>query len=341
MADYAYADGFDNLAAANVLRRYSAVSGTFALTTSRIGAGSALQNNSGANVLTRSIPTNLSAPIAGFGVKRVTTGSANASRFFGFLDSGSLQCELRWDGSGSISVTRNGTVVATSANVLSEATWYHIEFAPNIADSGQYDVWVDGVNVLTGTGDLKNTANAFCNQFRFGQIDNQGIQFAFDDMYVIHAGNSSPYPSSRLGDIKVGTYFLTAAGADADWTPLSSTNVSNVDDSPTADDDTTYNSTTTVGAKDTFKATNPGLASSATVHWIQAVAEIRKDDAGANVDRAIIRSNGTYAEGPDFAPSTTYQQMIAPFMRNPDGTVAWTNTTVENTNLQIGYKRIS
>jgi hypothetical protein len=339
MSVVAFANGFDNLAVANYLRRYDAGNNTgfFSLQSSRIGSGNSWRFGTGNCYLTQGTGVNMAAPIMGAGIR---SAGGNTSRFFGLLDSGSYQLELAWVSTGQLRILSNNTTRATSVATLANDTWYFIEMVGAIGNSVTVDVYVDGVLFLTASGiDTQSTASAQYNQYRIGSQDNTGVQIDFDDFYLIDAANDSPWPTARLGDIKVGTYHASAAGDDANFTPLSSTNISNVDETTVADDDTTYNESTTVNHKDTFKATNPGLASGASVHWIQTVADVRKTDAGASVMRGLVKSNTTYEEGADFAPSTTYRQMISKHRNNPATSALWTPASLENTNLQIGYKK--
>lgn len=102
---------------------------------------------------------------------------------------------LNFASDGSVTVRRGGaagTILTTSAaGVLTTGTWYHIRFRVKLADVlGQYDVWVNGANVISGTGDTKNagTASVF-DTVRLANTltGNTGLH----DEIVVDIGNSN------------------------------------------------------------------------------------------------------------------------------------------------------
>lgn len=99
--------------------------------------------------------------IVGVAFRASAAFAGTAMPIIQLLDAGTLQCDVRINSDGTISVTRNATVLGTSVFALSTSVWYYIEFKCLISDaSGTYEVRVDGSNKVSGTGaDTKNTAN--------------------------------------------------------------------------------------------------------------------------------------------------------------------------------------
>jgi hypothetical protein len=145
---------------------------------------------------------------------------------------------------------------------------------------------------------------------------------------------SAPH-NTFLGMCRVDSVLATTNNS-VTWTPLSSTNVSNIDDA-TPDDDTTYNSTTTSGAIDTF---NHGAlpVTPTSVFGVSVTSKIRKDDAAARSARNKLISGATTSNGTSVSLGTSYTYIKDIWALNPDGSTAWNKTTVDAT--KIGYEHV-
>jgi hypothetical protein len=126
------------------------------------------------------------------------------------------------------------------------------------------------------------------------------------------------------------------AGASSGWTPSAGSNYQNVDEQPN-DGDTTYNSTTTVGAEDTY-ACPASVPAGCAVYAVAVEADVRKDDAGTNDADALLRSGGVnYASGSPLSLTTQYQRLTRIWKTDPATGAQW---TVANANAsQPGVKR--
>jgi hypothetical protein len=105
-------------------------------------------------------------------------------------DNATAQCTINVQPlSGFIAITEgnNGTVIATSTTAVAYNTVHYLEFAITFGtgSSGSYSVWLDGVQILVGTGPTQQSAHAYCNVVQFvTTATNSVVTSVFDDMYL-------------------------------------------------------------------------------------------------------------------------------------------------------------
>jgi hypothetical protein len=217
---------------------------------------------------------------------------------------------------------------------MSVLNFNYIEWEVTLSNSvGVIKVWVDNVEVLNLTA-LDNCATA--NEFATRVCLVDASSFAVDDYYAFD--NTGSECNSRPGPCRVYTGYPTS-DASVQFTPLSGVNNwAMVDEASNQDDDTTYNSSVTAGHKDFF-STNLGIPSGATVLACEVRSTLRKDDVGARDGRAVSKSNATVTNGTTLALGTSYVQGRIKHALNPDGSVAWTDTTANA--LQPGYECVT
>jgi len=215
---------------------------------------------------------------------------------------------------------------------LSIDVWHFLEIKVFINNStGTVLVKLDGVEEVNLTSqDTLNTA-AFIDYYKnIGNLS--GI--IIDDLYI---GDDTGLDMTDLqGDCHIEVLDPDGDGATTDWTPLSSTNISNVDEGATnSDEDTTYNSSSTATHKDLFTMAN--IAGNVdTVLAVQAMIRARKVDAGSRVINATIRSNVTEVDGADQGLSIDYMWKREIYENDPDGGGAWDETAVNA--MQVGVE---
>ena len=94
----------------------------------------------------------------------------------------------------------NGTQIAISSASITANSWHYVEWDLTFASSGAYTVWLDGVVVFSGTGNLKTTGNAYATTVvLYGNTCN------FDDMYLVD--NTGSANNAQRGDSRVETLF--------------------------------------------------------------------------------------------------------------------------------------
>lgn len=252
------------------------------------------------------------------------------------LDGATVQCDVRVTSGGNFSVTRNGTLLGTSSLAVALGTYYFLEFKCAIADSGgTYELRVDGVVVVSGTGDTKNTANATADRVQLGLTDTFGYASNIDDVYVCDGTGSTH--NDFLGDSKAIPGRPTGAGATTAWTPSAGANWECVDDAA-PDDDATYTESVTPGQVDTFAV--PALAATpVAIHGVQVSFNARKTDAGPASVAAVLRSGGVDYVGATVPLSTTYTYVSHIWESDPATGLPWTKAGVDA--CQVGYKYVA
>lgn len=249
--------------------------------------------------------------------------------------------ELYWQAtSGDLRLVNNGV----DYNLGHPATglFHFIEVKCKIANAGYIIVRVDSVEVLnTGTIDtLGAVGTGACD---IGWImdrysgTNTSYNAYYDDFAFCAIDGVAPVASSSewLGDARVVRLVPNGAGASADFTPLSSTNHSNVDDGANSDNDTTYNHSDVVGEKDSF-AFGDLASSPLTVLGVRQHTSMRKDDVGPRTARTLLRIAGVDYESADLNVIDSWQTFQSFYPTNPATGAAWTEAEINA--LEAGYK---
>jgi hypothetical protein len=245
------------------------------------------------------------------------------------------------DASGVIRIrlgeSTGGSLLATSAAGawVSDAFQY-LEFASKVHDSlGVAEIRVGGIVVATFAGDTRNGGNAETYRFSFNPGANWTIN-GFDDFYINDDQGSAPH-NTYYGDVRADQAPLSADSA-VDFVPLSSTNVSNVDDA-TPDDDTTYNASSTPGDVDLFTLSGYS-AGAGVILGVRTRVKAKKTDAGARTFRSKISSGGTPSNGATAGLATSYAWHEQYDYVDPDTGVAWANSAAINATL-VGYEVVA
>jgi hypothetical protein len=231
---------------------------------------------------------------------------------------------------GAVTARRGTTVLATSADgVVNLTSWEYIEVKGTIHDStGSYEIRVDGVNVLSGTGaDTRNGGTGVWDRVGFAQGGSNNT-WHVDDVYVCDTSGSTN--NDFLGPVKVYALLpqtdAVAAGSNAGLTPSTGTDHGAlVDETPP--NTTDYNSSATVGNKDTYNF--PAIGVTGSVLGLQTSMYVAKSDAVARQVCAVVRSGGTDYDGANVSPLTTFQYYSEMREVNPDTGVAWTISDVD------------
>jgi hypothetical protein len=236
--------------------------------------------------------------------------------------------KLEFRRGATVLLTGDGVISSTALRVISGSVLFH-------ASAGEVDLKVNGIDYMDDTGlDTTQTANAYCSAMRFGEgnATTGTVAFTIGDIAVNDdqgaVNNTTPSSGGRIVQL-----IPSANGATNNFTPLSSTNVSNIDDT-TPDDDTTYNASSTAGHIDLFELPSLSPAASA-VAAVSVVTWARKTDSGARVLRNRINDGSNTVESGDFGVSESYEPHVSYHDTAPD-TTAWSDADV--TALKIGYE---
>jgi len=259
---------------------------------------------------------------------RTKTGSlpGSDSGLLSVLDGSTDQLTLVLTSSGTLKLFRGsyvGTLLGTSAAVIAAATYYFIELLAVIADSGSYEVRVNGANVLSGSAD---TNNGGASTYKWTTVTFGGASsgaYYMDDAYVIDGAGSSPF-NTFLGDNRVVALVAQSGnGTHTDWSPSAGSDRGAMVDEATPDDDTTYNSTATVGHRNSYNLPAVGVAG--TVGAVAQSHYLKCTVAGGRTVTAIARIGGTTYEHPtpQAIGTTTYSYYTWLWETDPATGVAW------------------
>lgn len=158
----------------------------------------------------RTLPANYARLIGGIAMN--SSLAANSGIIFG--DAGTNQCAIGFNTAGKLVLWQGGlggTQIAITTTSITANTWHYIEWDLSFSSSGSYTVYLDGVSVLSGTGNLKSSSNSYANQVYL-----TGNTIAFDDMYVFDSTGS--VNNAVRGDSRVETLFPNADASVA-FTP--------------------------------------------------------------------------------------------------------------------------
>jgi hypothetical protein len=161
------------------------------------------------------------------------------------------------------------------------------------------------------------------------------VTCSYDDFYsVTPTGGVS---TSFLGESRVQTIGMNTNGNSTQWTPLASTNVSQIDET-LVDNDTSYNLSSTVGQIDTFNPKN--LGTTTPIFAVQTVITARKDDVGARSISADIYDGSTdHINATVHGLLSSYQGFFDIYETDPSTSAQWTQAGFNA--RQFGYKMIS
>jgi len=272
--------------------------------------------------------------------KFTSDSDSGTLQIFRGLDGSAQHCDIIRAPGGIIAVTRNGTVLqATAPGVaaLPVNVWHWISFGCHVADSpsGTWSVIVNGVSVLSGSGDTRNASTGTITRLQVGN-ENAGLSGS-PNWYVrdiiMETGTATPRNQRRVAYLEPN-----GAGNSTQWTPSAGSNFQNVDERDGAPDDaTTYNAENTIGDKDLYAlASLPETP--ASVDAVMEVARLAKDNATAQTVRRVLRTNSTDFESGDLVMSTTWAWFLgSPRETNPQSSAAWTASEI--TALEMGVKK--
>lgn len=328
-------DGFDHGDNASHELKYDSGS-NFNIVSSpvRTGTGAALlADASSYSASTKALPASGSA-VVGFALYCLNNVGQNGA--FCYVREGTtthVRLELQ---SGKLRVARgDGTALATGTTTLSPNTWYYIELKTTIHDTtGSYELRIDGVTELSASGvDTKNGGTTGqWDRVLFTGLGFGSMYLHIDDLYV--CDGSGALNNTFLGAVKVQTlYPQTGNGTNTGLTPSTGTDHGAlVDETPANTSD--YNSSATVGAKDTYHY--PSLTLTGAVLGVQTNLYVSKSDASARTVCAVVRAGGTDYDGANVSPLTSWSYFSEVRETNPATSAAWTSAEIAA--LEAGMK---
>ena len=162
---------------------------------------------------TKVIPT--SSRLIG-GIRFNLESSLTGNSGIGFLDSaGSSQGCITVNGTTSTISLRTGNAtgvaVATSGASVTVGSTHYLEWDITFGNSARYQVWLDGVSIISGTGDTTATANNNVGSFTIIGMASSNI-LIFDDLYLFDTSGTTNN-AVLLTSPRIETTFPTADSA--------------------------------------------------------------------------------------------------------------------------------
>lgn len=244
------------------------------------------------------------------------------------FDSTTIQLDVRINNpAGTLSITRNGTVLVTSVNAISPGQgWIYIELEGLIASGtgGSVTLWVNNTSWATISGtNTQASANPQVNKFRFSSSVITGVNCFWKDMYIMD--KTTTPNNTRLSDTPVTITYANAAGPSQQWTPNTGTQVGCIQDgishvAPFPDGDTTYISDATSGDVSDFQ--HQTLATG-TIYAVMHASYVRTD-SGAGSVQSYTNSSGTIHTGSSVSPGASYSYIFDIEETDPATSSAWT-----------------
>ena len=282
----------------------------------------------------KALPSTYTTLTVGFGYlfvsDTIATGvSANENHLFTMQTAAATSLfHMKWNNAFTrFDVYDQTLALVGSTGFVDISSWHYIEFKCVVNGAAStLEMRLDGPVVFGPTVcDCGSTAIGMV----LWQVNSAGggnNSFAsVDDIYCNDTTGAAPQ-TGFLGDTRVETIFPAGAGNSTQWTPLASTNWSQVDEQ-TPDDDTSYVYSNTIGRIDTYDCTALSV-NTTLVYGLQTNLYARKDEAGLRQIAAVVRHSGTNYFDTTYTLSTGYTWTGDIRQQDPLGT-DWTSTTVD------------
>lgn len=309
----------------------------------RFGGG-ALQFAATSKQWIKTFPVVLYGAVVYFGFAYKHTGIATAQMVRLVSDANVVLISLSHDAAGSITLQPNtGASTSEVGNSLTPGSWHWIEVKVTLgttAANGAVEVKVNGSTVINATSqDTNSTTGSGAGVIELGAGGGANPNEAYIDDVVIYDATGTTV-NDFLGDTKITTHSPTADAATVDWTASAGSDFQCVDETPNAaNDDTDYISSSTAGQESRFAMGNLAATPSA-IHGVQVRYRAKKTDAGDRTMRALINSSATESTGNTRGLPTAYRWFYGDFFPlDPNGSVAWTDTTINA--LEVGVEVVS
>jgi len=193
----------------------SAASGTFNIVAGLSSTGYALSLGTAALAnISKTLPANYGRLIGGI---RLSAINLTANSGIQFSDAGTNQCGICLTAStGTFSVKTgsytSGTVLGTSAASLTTGTIHYLEWDITFATAGSYQLWLDGVSILSGSGNTHGSANNYANQIALTNANASTISITYDDLYLFD-NTTTQNNAVLLTSPRIETQFPISDGA--------------------------------------------------------------------------------------------------------------------------------
>lgn len=155
-----------------------------------------------------------------------------------FLDAAANQAGICINVAGTIALRNGsynlGTILGTSTASITANTTHYLEWDITFGNSASYQLWLDGVSILSGTGDTTATANNSASGFSV--MSGPSGAFTVDDLYIFDITGTtnnavlltSPRIETQFPNADGAVQFALGAGILGSTVSRTGTNVSSV-----------------------------------------------------------------------------------------------------------------
>lgn len=309
----------------------------------------------------------VSTIICGFAFKQGGTQCTTGGRLLTFMDGSTVQVailvlqsgQLRavrstsinggFDGFGGGGVQREElTTLGQSTNAISSSSFDFLEFKViHHPTTGSIEVKRNGSafwtlsNVNTAFSGVNNSSSVIVGGYNvnvFGTTTYHYLKGTVSDFYLLNTvanGDDALDPVDFIGDRRWEPLPPTQDGEDTAWsTTGSADHFANVDEVPP--NETDFNSTSTVGARDGFVVQSPTGPAAASA-LIAVTMFCKKDTGGSNAIKCFARSGGgSYRNGTEFQVPNPYAFRQSFLCSKPGGGAI---TVADVASHQWGYEK--
>lgn len=310
----------------------------------RNALGKCLLDTAGGCEIRDGIGASLGTMILSFGYYLTdnTVTDVNIAEFF---DGTTIQCYIRVLNRTVKAYRGNGTLLGTASTEVSQSTWHWIEIKVVFhGTTGSIVMRVDEQVILSLTGiNTITSTTAGADGWAIGGQRNGALSDSnpvgvtlqqWDDLIVMDT--TGTYCNDFIGDRKVSEFSPTADGYYTQFTPLSGTDHFEMVNEVPPDDDTTYNSSQTVGDKDTFTFGTPLTNPNTTIAAVGCTAYARCIDGGGHTFVGICRSSGVDGVGSVVPVPSSYNWLESLIYVDPNTGYPFTRSAVNA--AEFGYK---
>ena len=333
-----FMDSFDHYATADITEKWTSVSDASHPVIGAYGrTGTQGLLLSGANQIGSVVMTVLGGvdeAIVGFAFK-LASGAPSGAALWAFGSANAWECGVRLNADLTLQPVRcatnfqpgapnflTGIGVATTA-ALQVGVWAYIEIQMKVsATVGTCTIRINGNGVTAQTGLNTLGAVAALTRIGIGGLATSAGACHYDDVVVMNTAGS--LNNSFIGDVTVSAIYPSAAGNSSGWTPSAGSNYQCVDEAA-PNDDTDYNATATLNAKDLYAFAD--APAGADIRAVQVLAAVRKGAEGPGQVKLVTRSSSTDYDGAAKGiGGTSYSYVREVLETDPATAAAWSES---------------
>lgn len=250
-------------------------------------------------------------------------------------DQNSTFSTIEVDSLGIISMNVSGIELGKSLKPINFNVWNFIELRVRSSTTvGQAELKVNNQSYFNLTNVNTKRSGGNYKQFGIGAPRTVRSQSSIDvdDFYAINVAGG--VNNAFLGDSRVDVLRATGAGANTAFTATPPTgNWDRVNEVDTDLND--FVTSTAIAQRDTYVYSDLPSLNTPTIFGVQIVSVAAKSDAGNASIKNIVKSGANVYPGTTEPLSVDAMVYSTLFDRNPDGTIVWTEASVNSAEFGV------